>query len=144
MSNLLLLVIFLISGCGRNIAEVEEQSAVIVFIFLLISILYLSIAPKIQKWDFTRKLMDYFVKYVSLPLILIMVLFGLYLFLDSWLARLLAVNLFITSSFLYKLRNNYSTKSSEERTVDFKYVTITTPSIFALLFLWLGGLHKIF
>lgn len=140
-----LLLVFLLSGCDDKIKELEEQSAAMAFIFLILSILYLKIVPKLQKWSFTKKLINGFIKYFSVLFILIMVVASIFLYISAKpIDMVLATNLLISSAYLYRLRHQHIDKTDDERTKDFKAFTITLPSLVVLIFLSLGGLQQLF
>lgn len=117
----------------------------VVFIMLVASLGYLVISPKIQQWKFSRKIVDYSVSNFSYSFLFLMIGAGLlcFVFSETWIGYLLGINFFISSVFLYKLKSNYKDKSYDQRTIDFRYFTITLPSILALAFLSSGGLQKL-
>jgi hypothetical protein len=147
MSFFALIFLFVLSalaGC-RNVDTLEKNSSGWVFIVLLLTIVYFRLTPKIHQWRFTKNLMSFFINHIAIYLIWLYVVFG---FLVSYrkppIGIFLALSLFMSSAFLYKLRKNYNNKSIDERTKEFRYFTITLPPIIALFFLLCGGLEKFF
>jgi TRAP-type C4-dicarboxylate transport system permease large subunit len=142
---LLLIVFFIGTGCSNKITEVENTSSAIVFFMLIASVLYLKITPKMQQWKFTKKIINHFINKFSLILILFMTSIGSLSFISyGQIGKFLALNLFISSAFLYKLKINYRAKSENQKISEFRYFTITLSSMIAQLFLLFGGLEKIF
>lgn len=144
--KLYLLTLFIfIAGCkSGKIKELEERSAVVVFCMLIASIVYFKITPKLQHWRFTKVVVEYFVNKLSFFLILMMIVAGVFCYINGEpIAKLLAVNLCISSAFLYKLKKGYQNKSDNQKTNELRYLTVTLPSILALLFLMLGGIQSL-
>ncbi len=148
MIRILYLLPIVFSGCSSKIQKIEEQSSVIAIIILFASIAFLALTPKMQKWNFTKDLMVFFINKLSLFFIFIMIISAILFFINSDMDHLIgvlvAINLLITSAFLYKLRHNYHDKDDNTKLKETRYFTITLPSIIALVFLYFGGLQKAF
>jgi len=135
---------FFLTGCVEDkIYHIEEQSSIIAIIILFGSIAFLTLTPKIQKWNWTKHLMSFFIDRLSMSLLYLMIFLALLFLFGDPIGKLVAINLFISAAFLYRLKKDYHNKDDEIKVKDTRYFTITLPTIVALIFLYFHGLERV-